>query len=199
MQEQWLSIIEYARIFNISDMTVRRRIKSGRLKASLRDGKYFIFVSTDERGNLQKNPTHSPAAVAARPMVQSAPKTQSHDHLNVNRAKPAHLPPKSELSFEKMAVVKKHISQPSPSVSLPKPHQPQALVDGVSPKAIVELCQTTLARVAATEKRVESECQSRIHLLEERLKSKELEINQFRQQVEDLQLLVEILEKKRAP
>ena len=42
MQDNWLSIIEYARKYNISDITVRRRIKTGRIPAVLRDGKYYI-------------------------------------------------------------------------------------------------------------------------------------------------------------
>ena len=42
MAEQWLSIVEYARTFAMSDMTVRRRIKNGKLHAVLKDGKYFI-------------------------------------------------------------------------------------------------------------------------------------------------------------
>ncbi len=42
MSDSWLSIIEYARRYNVSDMTIRRRIKTGRLNAILRDGKYFI-------------------------------------------------------------------------------------------------------------------------------------------------------------
>ena len=36
MAEQWMSIVEYARTFSISDMTVRRRIKNGKLNAVLR-------------------------------------------------------------------------------------------------------------------------------------------------------------------
>lgn len=51
MVEQWLSIIEYARQNNISDMTVRRRIKNGRLNAVLRDGKYYIPLNHD--GSIQ--------------------------------------------------------------------------------------------------------------------------------------------------
>ena len=40
--ENWLSIVEYARINQLSDMTVRRRIKTGRLQAILHEGKYYI-------------------------------------------------------------------------------------------------------------------------------------------------------------
>lgn len=44
MSGSWMSIIEYAREYNVSDMTVRRRIKTGRLNAELREGKYYIPV-----------------------------------------------------------------------------------------------------------------------------------------------------------
>ena len=47
MAQQWLSIVEYARAFNISDMTIRRRIKTGKLQATLKDGKYFIPVDVE--------------------------------------------------------------------------------------------------------------------------------------------------------
>lgn len=39
---EWLSITEFARRNSCSEMTVRRRIKNGRLHAVLRDGKYQI-------------------------------------------------------------------------------------------------------------------------------------------------------------
>jgi hypothetical protein len=48
MADQWLSIVEYARETGISDMTIRRRIRTGRISAELRDGKYFIPVTVDQ-------------------------------------------------------------------------------------------------------------------------------------------------------
>lgn len=50
MSDNWMSIVEYARANAISDMTVRRRIKNGKLKAELRDGKYFIEASAKGEG-----------------------------------------------------------------------------------------------------------------------------------------------------
>lgn len=44
MTDQWLSIVEYAKKHDISDMTVRRRIRAGKVDAELREGKYFIRV-----------------------------------------------------------------------------------------------------------------------------------------------------------
>jgi hypothetical protein len=51
MSDSWMSIIEYARYYKVSDMTVRRRIKTGRIQAELRDGKYYIPL--DENGRTK--------------------------------------------------------------------------------------------------------------------------------------------------
>lgn len=59
MSDQWLSIVEYARTYNVSDMTIRRRIKTGKLQAVLRDGKYYI--------PLRKEVVAAPEAVTVRP------------------------------------------------------------------------------------------------------------------------------------
>ena len=53
MTDQWLSIIEYARFYNISDMTVRRRIKNGKLHAILKEGKYYI--PTSDKSKMEEN------------------------------------------------------------------------------------------------------------------------------------------------
>src|SRR5690606_30498308 len=66
MADQWLSIVEYARTFKVSDMTVRRRIKTGRLHAVLKEGKYFIPVPVGDV-RATEDPPPRPAATAARP------------------------------------------------------------------------------------------------------------------------------------
>ena len=48
MGQRWLSIVEYARTYSVSDMTVRRRIKNGKLQAQLKDGKYYIPVDYEK-------------------------------------------------------------------------------------------------------------------------------------------------------
>ncbi|MCB9060561.1 MAG: hypothetical protein H6622_03455 [Halobacteriovoraceae bacterium] len=51
---QWLSILDYSRLRNISVSTVRRNIKGNRVKYKKVDGKYLIFVSA-ERLNACSN------------------------------------------------------------------------------------------------------------------------------------------------
>lgn len=60
--QQWLSIVEYARAYNISDMTIRRRIKTGKLSATLKDGKYFIPVDIENLPKRDSEPSshHEP-------------------------------------------------------------------------------------------------------------------------------------------
>ncbi|MCY4381223.1 MAG: hypothetical protein OXC40_06630, partial [Proteobacteria bacterium] len=60
MAQQWLSIVEYARAYNISDMTIRRRIKTGKLSATLKDGKYFIPVDVDNLPTKDPGPVSQP-------------------------------------------------------------------------------------------------------------------------------------------
>lgn len=67
MTEQWLSIVEYAKRHDISDMTVRRRIRAGKVNAELREGKYFIQVD----GSTSPKPT--PASATPTPRAPAAP------------------------------------------------------------------------------------------------------------------------------
>ena len=55
MSQRWLSIVEYARTYSISDMTVRRRIKNGKLNAQLKDGKYYIPVEYENHAASHMN------------------------------------------------------------------------------------------------------------------------------------------------
>lgn len=72
MDDQWMSIVEYARVHGISDMTIRRRIKTGRLAAVLRDGKYYI--PADARGVAPASPTpKTPAPPPSPPLVKAHP------------------------------------------------------------------------------------------------------------------------------
>lgn len=60
MSDQWLSIVEYARTYGISDMTIRRRIRTGKLEAQLRDGKYFIPVGGHTSVSYSNRSGHKP-------------------------------------------------------------------------------------------------------------------------------------------
>jgi hypothetical protein len=70
---EWLSIVEYARKYQISDMTIRRRIKTGKLKAELKDGKYYIPAGQESR-HLEAEPKLTQpekVTVSATPIPQT--------------------------------------------------------------------------------------------------------------------------------
>lgn len=50
----WLSIIEYANLKDISISTIRRHIKSKRVKSKNENGKYFIFVPENKYKQVAK-------------------------------------------------------------------------------------------------------------------------------------------------
>ncbi len=53
MEGHWLTIPEYSSYRDKSVSTIRRYIKSDRVKYKLDDGKYFIFVSHENYQNKQ--------------------------------------------------------------------------------------------------------------------------------------------------
>lgn len=83
--KEWLSIVEYARHYQVSDMTVRRRIKTGRLQAVLREGKYYIPASRMQDftpPHPQESHFHQPPPVSPlRPMQSFSPPTQPQPQI----------------------------------------------------------------------------------------------------------------------
>lgn len=169
MAEQWMSIVEYARNFAISDMTVRRRIKNGKLNAVLRDGKYYIQINSNQASTASPTKdTAYPSTIASSPsptdMTQRgailSPRGWHQDH------------PKS---FD-------------PSKTL-------AREDSTSPseiKALVDYCNRSLNRLASIERHLNETYQSKLARLEAELRSKDMELVQLKQRVEDLQILIKM-------
>ena len=67
MLDGWISINEYARRFNVSDITVRRRIKQGKIPAELKNGKYYI------RNDYRKRLPHQSESGCNYPLHLSKP------------------------------------------------------------------------------------------------------------------------------
>lgn len=47
-QEQkgnWFKLHDAAELLSVSEITLRRKIKTGKIKSELREGKYFVFLS----------------------------------------------------------------------------------------------------------------------------------------------------------
>jgi hypothetical protein len=176
MAEQWLSIVEYARTFAVSDMTVRRRIKTGKLQAVLKEGKYYIPVGPNtaaqaaefaaaEARQAMEPPTVKPLAMPA-PLVKEEPENQA---------------PRPGASFRTLPG--------SLSNSLQK--YDSTLVDT---QALLQFCEHSVTRINSIERHLQESFQLRLQNMEAQLKLKDNQIAQLKQQVEDLQMLVKLME-----
>jgi hypothetical protein len=200
MAEQWLSISEYARTFGVSDMTVRRRVKTGRLHAVLKEGKYFIPV--------QQTPTAGKRAGGEMQVIKGHP--QAHKTFLSNEPRQASMPQMTRepepqiqpqirgdyLPPQQQHHHHHHDESDMVPQSLRRPLQATetSLVDT---RALIAFCEATLRKVSEGERRTVEKFKSKLEALEATLVSKDMEIKSLRQQVEDLQLLVKILEKKK--
>lgn len=177
MAEQWLSIVEYARGFSISDMTVRRRIKTGKLKAVLKDGKYYIPVSQlPENQQLQfKNNrfVHYPADIGQDKDLAASP---------VGALSPSQ--GASGKSFETdYAPTPRPVTNPAV----------QRSGGGESTQSLIHFCEQSLDRVEAS---VKNAYQARLEAKQSQIRSLELELTNAKQEIDDLKMLVKIFEQK---
>lgn len=185
MSDQWLSIVEYARTYNVSDMTIRRRIKTGKLHAILREGKYYIPVRED--GKIQSS-APAPKSMSSEPVLMKAHPTPARSYHESPSTAPAPMQsmPMPKPQIEKAGIVPKQVS-----ASLQK--TPTTLVE-TGP--LLSFCESALKKLTESEARLESSYKAKVLQLEAQLKTKDLEISHLYQQLEDLQVLVKILEKK---
>ena len=192
MAQQWMSIVEYARTFAISDMTVRRRIRTGKLGAELREGKYFIPVDTDSNGNpVRGQPSISPL--------------NHQPHVAPTRATP-------DLTTQVAPAIQRQVplSSPEPKIvqqtrSLPStPHIPATIASKIMTHAkatadaldLIEFCNNAITTQKELTKQTIKLHEQKEKTLTAQNETQTLEIQQLRQQVEDLQLLVQVLEQQ---
>ncbi len=206
MTEQWLSIVEYARTFKVSDMTIRRRIKTGKLHAILQDGKYFIPVSgngvSPRPGPVERRPQDRLVGNESSREVLVEPKLPFNRMSSPVMAEPAVIKA-NQVGVKQMAQqLPPDFESPhrlSDSVvpgSLTRPllSQEASLVDT---RALLAYCEASLRKISDNERRTVEKFKSKLETLEAVLASRDLEIKALRQQLEDLQLLVKILERRK--
>ncbi len=205
MAEKWLSIVEYARAYAISDMTVRRRIKTGRLQAVLREGKYYI--PADSRAvpeDLPEPIRHSSPSFESLERSERVATTVSPRQVEVQprsaRDMNVHARPQSQTHF---------------SAPLPETRGDYAPIDQYRPRPPMVSRQDfdglrhdireALAAFRRSgedyrgfEKKLEDQFSSRYQTMQMELKIKEGEIQRLQQQLEDMILLVSVLEKNSA-
>ena len=172
MAQQWLSIVEYARAFSVSDMTVRRRIKTGKLQSVLKEGKYYIPVEVGMDGGFIK--PMSPKVTIVQQDRKPVPPVIENDAFEMVHSRP-------QVQAKTIAT---HI-EPK------KTHAPDVpKIDN----SIVDVCQQMLNKLSNTEHLMNSKYQAQLQALVSDSKRKDSEITQLKQQIEDLQVLVKILE-----
>lgn len=191
--QQWYSIMEYARAFNVSDMTIRRRIKTGRIAAELREGKYYIPVETTS-GN-------SPAKTAPAPSQRPTFPAQETREYGEDRSLHATGGNSRDITMVRAreSVERGVIGGESGSRLVPASIRSAMETNDTSlvdTHALIHFCESTLRRLQDAERRVGDEAGAKIRALEAQLRAKDMESAQLKQQVEDLQVLVKILEKR---
>ena len=210
MTEQWLSIVEYARTFQVSDMTIRRRIKTGKLHAILQDGKYFIPVAGNNTSNVRASQPIAPRYNPDRSTPISAtsnPSSPYNSGTDTVRQVPLANKDGNVLKGHQIAVKPMHMANFSQvesqsaedttiPISLRRPllGQETSLVDT---RALLAYCEASLRKVTDNERRTVEKFKSKLEAVEATLESRDLEIKALRQQLEDLQLLVKILERRK--
>jgi hypothetical protein len=180
MADQWLSIVEYARTHAISDMTIRRRIKTGRIKAVLKEGKYYIPVGPNgeiiEEAPEKASASASASAVSHIPRPIKAPVHQGFAIQEDTELRPG-------ASFKALPQ----------SISQTLQRAEHSLVDTHS---LLQFCEKTVTRINSIERHLQDSFQARVQTLEAQLHLKDATIGQLKQQVEDLQMLVKLIEKR---
>jgi len=196
MSEQWMSIVEYARRFAISDMTVRRRIRNGKLHAVLRDGKYYIPIRDLHGQHISalESAVDSKLTkedyIVSKPQSPSIPITRPADVVSTDTRFPESMRvPETYMPSYNRKVVTEPIRSPFSDHS-------HAMMDS---QAILRYCENSLLRFTAMEQSLKDSYEHKIHALEDRLKTKDLEISTLHQQLEDLQTLINMIDQPSKP
>lgn len=206
MAEQWFSIVEYARASGISDMTIRRRIRTGRIQAVLRDGKYYIPANIDPAtGELRKQ------APAPQPTVhRHAMKSHPHAEKTVPHQQPISDPHRLQrergVVRTQIPTTHQRLDWNPPPVDMSANRATSSLQQRISEesevaveaRALLNYCNATLDTTRDRERLIEAKYSATVEMLGEQLKNRDMEIQKLQQQIEDLQLLVQILERKKA-
>jgi hypothetical protein len=194
---EWLSIVEYARTYAVSDMTVRRRIKTGRLHAELREGKYYIpvrsedsFLSSAVPQQSSGRPSHAPVTV----MKSHPDPIKTHMQAPVINSLAIDLPTANPVTSREAS----QLSAPREVRDLERPtsHSAVLATDNQGP-SVSQFADLLINRFNKVESHLEECYRTRMEKLTEELKNRDLVIHSLKQNVEDLQTLVKVLEGRR--
>lgn len=198
---QWLSIVEYARRYQVSDMTVRRRIKTGRLQAVLQDGKYYIPAEEAATGSAPSKPlmaSRPPDAYEFNASVQdqkAAPNPipgPSPTGPSISSNPSVLRPPESKV-FTPMA------SSPQAPVSSELSSPSEAHAGTKASNQSLAIIQKALNQLDAHLNVANENYAHKEALLKAEIQQKDSEIVRLKQTIEDLQTLISVIEKPESP
>jgi hypothetical protein len=207
MAEQWLSIVDYARATGISDMTIRRRIRTGRIKAELKEGKYFIPVDVDYSGEIRrdKKPNHN----TTPQMIKNHPGADKTIHAHSERPTPIvrrnnesnessnYRVAPNRLGFQNNSYSNDANNSWSQVPEMMTRPLVEAGLASVEARALIEFCDRALLQAKSAVQAIEAKYSARIEAMNAHIQNRDQEIKSLNQQIEDLQLLVQILERKK--
>ncbi len=203
---QWLSIVEYARAFGVSDMTVRRKIKTGKLQHEMRGNKYFIRVTdafafaSSENTTTQKKPVSTDVETIQSPISNEQNEIPgSHLQQKVVASK--------ESRFSEAGFIARNIASPTAAltqtpvaahlavpVSAHAVHQSSEV--SVEAENLLKLCNTIIADGKKKETLMQSKFAAENRALVTKIRNRDIEIAALKRQLEDMQLLIKMLESK---
>ena len=193
MSEQWLSIVEYARLNSLSDMTVRRRIKTGRLHAVLREGKYYIQQPLSANEGASEIASPNSLKTHETNQTVSASNTKSLYLEQTGREPESIKLPNQRYSFGLQSPAPQPTSAESSSAT-------ESVIREI--RDLSEIVQQALTQLEEKQTAVRNESQQakvvlekKIALLEEKLTVEQLKTEKVHQQNEDLRTLLKIMEK----
>lgn len=204
MAEQWLSIVEYARTFKVSDMTVRRRIKTGKLHAVLKDGKYYIPIPFSEGGSKKSHSVDTDDLSAqGNYRYEATPSRPPAQEMQIIKAHPSAaktiVAPQDTVRHHVVNVIPVSEREEQRNGSVPA-SLAEPLIQGekslVDSRALLAYCDATLRKMNELERRTVDRFKAKLDAVEATLLLRDSEVRNLRQQVEDMQVLVGILEKK---
>jgi hypothetical protein len=186
MDSKYISIIEYARENNVSDMTVRRRIKTGKLYAVLRDGKYFI-PEDGSKGVSRAAPMSHSFEMPKKDPVPPKPRVPvREDFLLEKKPREEEQSPAQE---ERLLQIDRLLSSSISSRS------------SLESKKLIELCEKVLAKIEKSEFFVEEKffarfdnIESEMNILRSRFEASNMRVGRLEKKIEELNMLVDIIE-----
>lgn len=173
MSTEWLSIVEYAKIHDVSDMTVRRRIKSGKIQAVLKDGKYFIQAEENNFG-------------ANEPQKESSLTLKSLD--TAKHFEKSHL----------QSLDEKKVLEPIKNIPLDydlERFSSTPRIEELTKDTSIAQFADTLDKLTSQIGLLESKNQNYLESLKRELDLKQEKIDFLLQKIEDLELLIKVFEK----